>query len=142
MAKCRQRHQHQCPGGEQLPGIGASLVGLTHQRQQGAGIEGDGEQQRLTGGIPKGLSPQQKQHGEQWCLQQGEAGDPAQLLPVEGDEEDEASPDAEGTEPEQQPVKQPLPARRMGGKIGEGQGVRQLLWRQPSLFDPFEKRLS
>jgi hypothetical protein len=63
-------------------------------------------------------------------------------LPVEGDEENKASPDTEGAEPEQQPVKQPLPARRMGRKIGEGQGVRQLLWRQPSLFDPFEKRLS
>jgi hypothetical protein len=54
-AKGRQRQQHQGPGGEELPGVGAGLVGLAHQGEQGAEVEGQGQQQGLARGVTMGL---------------------------------------------------------------------------------------
>ncbi|MNR15819.1 hypothetical protein D3C85_1323780 [compost metagenome] len=108
-----------------MPGIGTCLVGLTHQGQQGAYVEGHRQQQGLARGVGQGLAPEHQQHGEQGQLQQGEAGEAAQRLPVEGDEEHQASPQAEAAEPEQQPVEQPLPAHGGRGQIAEGEGGGQ-----------------
>ncbi|MNZ80224.1 hypothetical protein D3C78_988520 [compost metagenome] len=133
-----QRHQQQGPGGKQLPGIGAGLVGLAHQGQQGADVERHGQQQGLARGVRQRLAPQQHQHGEQGQLQQGEAGQTAQLLPVEGDEEHQPGAEAEAAEPEQQAIEQPLPARAGGGQIQQGQGRRQVGRGEAAASDPVE----
>ncbi len=141
-AERRQGQQQQGPGGEQLPGIGAGLVGLAHQGQQGAEVEGQGQQQALARRVGQGPAPEHHQHGEQGQLQQGEAREAAERLPVEGDEEHQARAEAEAAEPEQQAIEQPLPAGGAGGQIAQCQGGGQGLPGEVTASDPVEQGLS
>ena len=75
-------------------------------------------------------------------LQQGEAREAAQGLPVEGDEEHQAGTEAETAEPEQQAVEQPAPAGGARGQIAQGESGGQGLSGEAAASDPVEQGLS
>jgi hypothetical protein len=134
----RPRQDGDGPDGKQFKGVGAGLIGLSNQREKGAGQKRKREQGGFAGEAVDADAPKENEAGDDRDFGERELGEAIEGLPVEGEEEDHGRREHRRAGEEQQTIDEMPPCGGRRQHLGGLHGLAQPAFANETLVRPIE----